>query len=94
MKKFFLYRLSACLIIWFISIISSSVYAKDIKKDTIKTDEIIVTASRVPMLYSEIGRFVQTLSKSEITIAPVHSIQELLKNSTNIDVRQRGSIGV
>jgi vitamin B12 transporter len=56
--------------------------------------EVVVTASRIPSLYSDIARSVTVIDRAEIESAPVHSLQELLEYTPGVDVRQRGPLGV
>lgn len=57
-------------------------------------DEIEVTASRAPMLYSQVARIITVIGQREIERAPVESIQEMLENVAGMDIRQRGAGGV
>lgn len=83
MKKFSLLPLLLCLML--------SAYSQI---DTIRIDEIEVTAKRTPDLYSEVSRVISVITKAEIKRAPVQSIADLLEYSMNVDVRQRGRQGV
>ncbi len=60
----------------------------------IKVDEVVVSAQRAPVAFSQVARVVKVIGKEEIQTAPVQSIQDLLRYSLDIDVRQRGSLGV
>ncbi|MCO5250932.1 MAG: TonB-dependent receptor [Candidatus Kapabacteria bacterium] len=62
--------------------------------DSVRTDEIVVTANRAPSLYSENARIIQTISRADIESAPVQSLSDLLEYTASVDVRQRGNIGV
>jgi len=53
-------------------------------------DSILVTASRVPTSYSSIGRSVRVITHNEIKQLPVLTIQDLLEQSTGVDIKQRG----
>ncbi len=57
-------------------------------------DEIEVSASRVPMLYSQIARVLTVIENREIERAPVQSVQDLLEYVAGVDIRQRGAEGV
>ena len=57
-------------------------------------EEVIVSAQRAPVIYSQLSRFVTTIDKSEIELMPVSSINELLGNFSGIDIRQRGTNGI
>ncbi|SHI85913.1 iron complex outermembrane recepter protein [Tangfeifania diversioriginum] len=57
-------------------------------------DEIEVSASRAPAVYSEIARVLTIIEADEIERAPVESIQELLGYVAATDIRSRGAGGV
>jgi len=57
-------------------------------------DEIVVTGSRAPDIYTNIARIITIIPKNEIEQAPVQSIADLLEYALNVDVRQRGLFGV
>jgi iron complex outermembrane receptor protein len=57
-------------------------------------DEIEVTASRAPAVFSEIVRVLTVIESNEIEQAPAQSVQELLEYMAAVDVRQRGAEGV
>ncbi|MCP4580428.1 MAG: TonB-dependent receptor [candidate division Zixibacteria bacterium] len=57
-------------------------------------DDVIVTAGRIPMSFSEITRSVTVISSEEIVNAPVHSIQDLLEYIPGVDINKRGAHGV
>jgi iron complex outermembrane receptor protein len=60
----------------------------------IDLDEIQVTARRSPALYTEVGRVITVIPRNEIDKLPVQSLHELLNYAMNVDVRQRGPLGV
>ncbi len=60
----------------------------------IDIQEIEVSARRTPALYSEIGRVVTVITKNEIESLPVQSVDQLLEYVAQVDVRQRGPLGV
>ncbi|HEX7410640.1 MAG TPA: TonB-dependent receptor [Bacteroidales bacterium] len=62
--------------------------------DTVLIDQVEITASRVPVTYSEVARVVAVIRRADINLAPVQSLNELLEYALNIDVRQRGPNGV
>ena len=57
-------------------------------------DEIEVTASGAPAVFSEIVRVLTVIESNEIERLPVQSVQELLEYIAAADVRQRGAEGV
>jgi iron complex outermembrane receptor protein len=60
----------------------------------IRLAEVQVTAHRAPSLYSEVGRMITVIPRSEIEALPVQSVQGLLRYMMNVDVRERGPLGV
>jgi iron complex outermembrane receptor protein len=59
-----------------------------------KLDEVVVSAQRTPVTYSQLARVVSVMERKEIEAAPVQSVQDLLEHVLNVDVRQRGNMGV
>ncbi len=57
-------------------------------------EEVEVSASRVPLLYSRIARVVTVIDRAEIERAPAGNVQDLLEYVAGIDIRQRGAEGV
>lgn len=57
-------------------------------------DEVEVTATRVPMTLGTSARIVSVISRQEIENCPAQSVNDLLKYSASVDVRQRGPMGV
>jgi iron complex outermembrane receptor protein len=60
----------------------------------IEMDEVVISAQRVPVSFSQAARIVRVISKNQLTGAPVHDLQDLLKFVPNMDVRQRSGNGV
>ncbi len=60
----------------------------------VNIQEVEVSARRTPALYSEIGRVVTVITKKEIEALPVQSVDQLLEYVAQVDVRQRGPLGV
>jgi len=56
--------------------------------------EVVISAQRAPVAFSQVARIVKVIGKEEIQSAPVQSLQDLLEYSLNVDVRQRGNYGV
>ena len=61
---------------------------------SIEVDEVVVSAQRAPVAFSQVARMVRVIAKEEIQSAPVQSLQDLLGYALNVDVRQRGNYGV
>ncbi len=62
--------------------------------DTLKLDEVIVSARYSPAVYSRLARIVHVLDAGVIQEMPAGNIQDILEYVSAIDVRQRGSHGV
>lgn len=62
--------------------------------DDTKLDEAVVSASRAPLAANVAARPVMTLTRRELAAAGVTSINDVLKLSAGVDVRQRGGFGV
>ncbi len=60
----------------------------------IEVEEVVVSAQRAPVAFSQVARIVKVIGKEEIQSAPVQSIQDLLRYALGVDVRQRGGLGV
>ena len=56
-------------------------------------EEVSVTGSRAPLTKGQAARMVTVLDRADIAQAPVQSINDLLKYTIGVDVRQRGPIG-
>ena len=55
--------------------------------------EVVIKSSRVPTALSQSARMVMVLSRSDVEGAAAQSVNDLLKKSASVDVRQRGAIG-
>ncbi|OGU35563.1 MAG: hypothetical protein A2068_04555 [Ignavibacteria bacterium GWB2_35_6b] len=59
-----------------------------------KTDDVVVTAGRTPISFSNLNRDVTVIYPQEIKNAAVRSVQDLLQYTSGIDLKQRGIDGV
>jgi iron complex outermembrane receptor protein len=57
-------------------------------------DELEVTAQSEPLVFTQVGRVITTISKKEIDAAPVSDLAGLLSFVQGVDIRQRGGYGV
>ncbi len=64
------------------------------QSDTVNIDQVEITSSRIPSLYSESSRIVNIITKEQINNAAVKDIHDLLKFAVGVDCRQRGVDGV
>lgn len=90
MQKIFYRYLVLLFIIYFTS--SDNINAQD--STEYKMKEIVVTASRTPVAFSNLSRSVILITPREIAGAPVNTVQELLKYVPGVDLRTRGVEGV
>ena len=56
-------------------------------------DEVEVTGSRAPLALGQAARMVTVLTREDVQAASVQSINDLLKLTAGVDVRQRGPLG-
>lgn len=61
--------------------------------ETVLTDEIQVTASRVPTPLAKAPRIIGIMTAEQVKTMPVQSINDIVKYAAGVDVRQRGPIG-
>jgi len=57
-------------------------------------NEVVVTASRTPLSYSNLTRSVVVIDSEEISGLPVNSVQDLLQYAAGVALEQRGVDGV
>ena len=60
----------------------------------IEMEEVVVSAQRAPVTFSQVARILTIIEKDEIQHAPIQSIQDLLEYTVGVDLRQRGGLGV
>ncbi len=63
-------------------------------QDEVDLEEVEITGQRTPAVFSEIGRAISVISKSEIQSSPAQSLEDLLEYAQSIDIRQRNTNGV
>jgi iron complex outermembrane receptor protein len=54
-------------------------------------EEVVVSAQKSPVLYSQLSRMLTTVNDEEIKQLPVSSVDDLLENFSGVDIRQRGN---
>ncbi|MBS4012251.1 MAG: TonB-dependent receptor [Bacteroidetes bacterium] len=57
-------------------------------------DEVVISASKAPVLQSELMRVVQVITRKEIEHSPAQNIADILEYARGIDIRNRGGFGV
>ena len=78
---------------------SVSIETNRINSDTTVTnknivlEEVSVMGTRAPLTISQQARMVTVLSREDIQVAPVQSVNDLLKYAVGVDVRQKGPLG-
>jgi len=60
----------------------------------VELDQLIITADRTPVMFEQLKRSIQVISRKEIEQLPVRNLAELIGYATNTDVRNRGSFGM
>lgn len=74
--------------------ISLETLSGEVLQDTIHLQEVTVTGSKAPAVYSELSRIVTVITKYEIERLPIQSISGILEYAISVDVRERGPAGV
>lgn len=59
-----------------------------------KLDEVVVTANRTPITFSNLSRMVTVLTYNDIKNLPVNNVQDLLQYINAVDLKVRGTEGV
>ncbi len=60
----------------------------------VKLDEVVVTSSRAPLTALQSAKVVSVITRDDIYRAEAQSLNDILKLTTGVDVRQRGGFGV
>ena len=74
---------------------SGTVRAADASLDSVRFEaaEIEVTASKIKTPRPKVSRMTELMTQEQISVCPVQSVNDLLKYSAGVDVRQRGPMG-
>ena len=68
------------------------------QKDTITSQvdiaEVEISAYRTPVVYAKAGRTIEMVTRTAIDKMPVFSIDQVLDMMQQIDIRQRGPMGI
>lgn len=62
------------------------------EEDTLET--VVVTAAQIPLPMEQTARIVNVISHEQLQSTPAQSINDILKYSASVDVRQRGAFGI
>ena len=57
-------------------------------------EQLIISAERTPVMFEQLKRSIQVITKKDIEQLPVRNITELLSYAMNTDVRNRGAFGM
>ncbi len=57
-------------------------------------EQLIISAERTPVMFEQLKRSIQIITKKDIEQLPVRNITELLSYAMNTDVRNRGAFGM
>jgi vitamin B12 transporter len=60
----------------------------------LELNEVQVTGQRTTVVYSQIARTITVVTRKEVEQAPSQSVNEILENVPQVDIRQRGTNGV
>jgi len=66
----------------------------DTARSSVSIDEVEVSAARVPMPMQQTARIVSVVTREQIKDCPAQSVNDLLKYTASVDVRQRGAFGI
>jgi vitamin B12 transporter len=61
---------------------------------TLEIEEVEITGKRKPFYLAEFSRVVTVIKNEDIEKSGIQSFQDLLEYASNIDIRQRGNLGV
>jgi vitamin B12 transporter len=57
-------------------------------------EELVITAERTPVMFEQLKRSIQVITRKEIDRMPVRNVSELIGYALNTDVRNRGAYGM
>lgn len=65
-----------------------------ITSESLKLNEVVITAERTPALLSQTAKIVTVISKDDIAKQSCVSLEQALSSLSSVDIRQRGGLGV
>lgn len=71
--------------------ISQFIFAQS---DTLTLGEIEIASAKNPVRFKELSRSIILVSKEEIEMAPINSVDDILKYYGGMDIRSRGPMGI
>jgi len=77
-----------------VSELSAQVDPATLTDQNVELSELEVTAQAEPLVFSQVGRVITTITKQEIEQAPVSNLADLLSFVQSVDIRQRGGYGI
>jgi iron complex outermembrane receptor protein len=81
-------------IVFFANTFSSALWSANDTLNIVKSDDLVVTAARTPMVYSDVSRIVNIIKFDEIRNISHFNIDDFLSLSSGIDLRERGAFGI
>ena len=96
--RYFKFTLTLFIIPILISGKWNNLFAQAAKDTTISRqltlEQLVITAERTPVMFEQLKRSIQVISKKEIDRMPVRNVAELISYALNTDVRNRGTSGM
>ena len=89
-------RLSVALSILTLAVsnLTAQIESSTLTDQDVELSELEVTAQAEPLVFSQVGRVITTITKQEIEQAPVSNLADLLSFVQSVDIRQRGGYGI
>ena len=87
------------IIIQFLPFNTSKILHAQVQSDSsinklLTLEELVITAERTPVMFEQLKRSIQIITREEIERLPVRNVTELIGYALNTDVRNRGSFGM
>ena len=77
-----------------VSQLAAQVEQQALTGQNVELDELEVSAQAEPLVFTEVGRVITTITQKEIEQAPINDLAELLSFVQSVDIRQRGGQGI
>ena len=77
-----------------VSQLTAQIESPTLTDQNVDLNELEVTAQAEPLVFSQVGRVITTITKKDIEQAPVSNLADLLSFVQSVDVRQRGAYGI
>ncbi|HAT63743.1 MAG TPA: TonB-dependent receptor, partial [Flavobacteriaceae bacterium] len=76
------------------SFISAVVSAQEENQDTEQIEEVVISANRIEIPFSEDSRTITIISSKEIRNSAAPTVVDLLQQVAGVDIRRRGTFGM